>query len=199
MILTNLNISEQEISNINIITADQGKTPQKKRDDIAAVLGSNAFRIADAKWEAIMTIASMAAKNVVDSIAASNTANSNNFAGLDSDVIQPLKAFIDSYDADKSKWMQGESHDVSNVQNAGFLQSLTLLIENHDLRISMIAEYNAKVQKTAVIGGIEVVVMTSKSEFSKQKLCPLSKRDLLAQLIRVNEFAQSTPEGFTIH
>jgi len=177
-------LSAQEQQTFQSITSMENKTPEKQGEELASTLGGRAFRIADTKWETVVTIIGMVAINVAKA--------------ADANDIQSMKAFSDDFASSAATWMTHSARAVTKDLASGLQQALSIALANSTTRNKALAKFNGDVQKSVMVDGEEVIIKTTNSEYSHQRLSPMSKRELSAQLLRLVDFFNNNPDGFSI-
>lgn len=164
---------------------------------LMGLLNDKAKQFNNNGWEVMVTIAVKAAGLLADKARESFGSDT----AVEAEVIQPLEAFAASFKADPAAWLARniEGSRVSPEVAAGFLKALVLLQENPVLRLDLLKTANDSVEKFVMNGGVKIVINAKTSEYTKQLLKPMSKRDLTAQIIRAVSFLTNNPDGFSIH
>lgn len=165
--------------------------------DLLSQLSNKAKQFNNNGWEVMVTIAGKAASLLADKA----REGFGDDAAVEAEVIQPLAAFAGSFKANPAAWLvrNVEGAPVTPDVAAGFLKALVLLKENPSLRLDLLKAVNNSVEKFVMSGDVKVVINAKISEYSKQLLKPMSKRDLTAQIIRAVSFLTHNPDGFSIH
>lgn len=122
-------------------------------------------------------------------------------AEIEHDVVNPLTAFAQSYAAEPGNWLSPSTEGIapSPAAVAGFLKALRLMQENHDLRIDLLEDVNASLEKSVISDGKKIVIDAKTSKYTHASLKPISKRDLTAQIMRLVDFITNNPSGFAAY
>lgn len=194
--LVSTHLNETELESLTGLKAAMARNDGSD-SSLIGLLKEKAKQFSDNDWEVMVTIAAKAA----DLLAGKAREGFSGDAAVEAEVIQPLTAFTESFKAKPATWL---SHNVEGALvtrelAAGLLKVMVLLQENTSLRLHLLNEVNGSLEKFVMSGDVKIVIDAKTSEYTKQILKPMSKRNLTEQISCAASFLTNNPFGFSIH